>query len=78
MPENLYKYGLANKYNLKQILFKIRKLTGPVSSIGALKCFHDVVKELFPNEYGSLVIEAKKRLGKSEAHWDELIKKHKV
>lgn len=74
VPEKLYRYAKANELNLKQIKFKIRKLTGPVTSAGALKAFHDTVKRLMPNEYGFLVTETKKSLGKEDWDWDEMIK----
>lgn len=76
VPEKLYKYTTANKYNLQQIGFKIRKLNSPVSSVGALKCFHDTMKELMPNEYGIIVEQAKIRLGKRDFDWEELIRKN--
>lgn len=77
VPEKLYKYAKANQHNLHQIKFKIRKLTGPVTSAGALKAFHDMVKQLLPNEYGHIVSETKKTLGKEDWDWDELIKYRK-
>ncbi len=77
VPERLLKYARANQMNLKQIKFKIRKLTGPVNSAGALKAFHDTVKELLPNEYGYIVEHAKVRLGRKHEDWDELIKRRK-
>lgn len=77
VPERLYKYAKANQLNLKQIKFRIRKLTGPVTSAGALKCFHDVVKELCPNEYTVFVEKAKELLGKTGEDWNDLIKYRK-
>ena len=77
VPERLYKYAKANELNLKQIKFKIRKLTGPVTSAGALKAFHDTVKQCLPNEYGAMVERTKAVLGKADADWDELIKYRK-
>ena len=77
VPERLYKYAKANQLNLKQIKFRIRKLTGPVTSAGALKCFHDVVKELCPNEYTVFVKKAKELLGKTGEDWNDLIKYRK-
>lgn len=75
VPDGLYRYVEANRLNLKQINFKIRKLTSDVTSVGALKCFHDVAKEMLPNEYYYIVEQAKIRLGKADADWDKLIKK---
>lgn len=78
VPERLYKYAKANELNLKQIKFKIRKLTGPVTSAGALKAFHDMAKSVMPrSEYEVLVAKTKLSLGKSDADWDELIKYRK-
>lgn len=77
VPEKQYKYVIANKYNLQQIDFKIRKLNSPVSSVGALKCFHDTAKELLPEAvFGNIVNNAKIRLGKKECNWEELISKN--
>lgn len=78
VPEKLYKYAIANKYNLQQINFKIRKLTGPVSSVGALKCFHDTAKELLTDAvFENIVNNTKLRLGKTDHDWEELIKPRK-
>ncbi len=78
VPERLYKYAKANELNLKQIKFKIRKLTGPVTSAGALKAFHDMAKSVMPrSEYDVLVVKTKMSLGKADADWDELIKYRK-
>ena len=78
VPERFYKYAKANELNLKQIKFKIRKLTGPVTSAGALKAFHDMAKSVMPrSEYEVLVAKTKLSLGKSDADWDELIKYRK-
>lgn len=78
VPERLYKYAKANELNLKQIKFKIRKLTGPVTSAGALKAFHDMAKSVMPrSEYDVLVAKTKLSLGKADADWDELIKYRK-
>lgn len=77
VPEYLYKYAKANELNLKQIKFKIRKLTGPVTSAGALKAFHDEVKRTMPNEYGTICESVKMQLGKEDWDWDELIKYRK-
>ena len=74
VPEKLYKYAKANEKNLAQIKFKIRKLTGPVTSAGALKAFHDTVKQFLPNEYGAIVERTKASLGRPDDDWDELIK----
>lgn len=77
VPEKLYKYAIANKYNLQQIDFKIRKLNSPVSSVGALKCFHDTAKELLPEAvFENIVNNAKIRLGKKDCSWEELISKN--
>lgn len=77
VPEKLYKYAIANKYNLQQIDFKIRKLNSPVSSVGALKCFHDTAKELLPEAvFENIVNNAKIRLGKKDCGWEELISKN--
>lgn len=77
VPENLYKYVIANKYNLQQIGFKIRKLNSPVSGVGALKCFHDTAKELLPDTvYENIVNNTKSRLGKKDCVWEELISKN--
>lgn len=73
VPEKLYKYAKANELNLKQIKFKIRKLTGPITSAGVLKCFHDVVRELDPEYHASVTEEVKKRICKEDEDWDELI-----
>ena len=54
--------------------YKLHKLTSNVTSAGALKAFHDEVKRLMPNEYGYLVAETKKSLGKEGWDWDEMIK----
>ncbi len=76
VPEKLYKYAIANKYNLQQIGFKIRKLSSPVSGVGALKCFHDTAKELLPESvYDDIVNNSKIRLGKTDNDWDKLISK---
>lgn len=77
VPEKIYKYAKANELNLKQIKFKIRKLTGPVTSAGALKAFHDVVKANLPNEYDVIVQLTKNNLGRPDDDWDELIKYRK-
>ena len=78
VPERLYKYAKANELNLKQIKFKIRKLTGPVTSAGVLKAFHDMAKSVMPSsEYEVLVAKTKLSLGKADADWDELIKYRK-
>jgi hypothetical protein len=77
VPEKLYKYAKANELNLKQIKFKIRKLTGPVTSAGVLKAFHDEVKRTMPNEYGTICESVKMQLGKEDWDWDELIKYRK-
>ena len=78
VPERLFKYARANQMNLKQIKFKIRKLTGPVTSAGALKAFHDMAKSVMPrSEYEVLVVKTKMSLGKADADWDELIKYRK-
>ena len=78
VPERFYKYAKANELNLKQIKFKIRKLTGPVTSAGALKAFHDMAKSVMPrSEYDVLVVKTKMSLGKADADWDELIKYRK-
>ena len=78
VPERLYKYAKANELNLKQIKFKIRKLTGPVTSAGALKAFHDMAKSVMPrSEYEVLVAKTKLSLGKEDWDWDELIKYRK-
>ena len=77
VPEKLFKYARANQMNLKQIKFRIRKLTGPVTSAGALKAFHDIVRQYLPNEYDALVQQTKTLLGRTDADWDELIKYHK-
>lgn len=74
VPERLYKYAKANELNLNQIKFKIRKLTSPVTSVGALKAFHDTVKAALPNEYGEMVERTKERLGKQDCDWNELIR----
>ena len=74
VPEYLYKYAKANECNLKTIRYKLHKLTSKVTSAGALKAFHDEVKRLMPNEYGFLVAETKKSLGKEDSDWGELIK----
>lgn len=76
VPEKLYKFAIANKNNLNEIKFKIRKLSGPVSSVGALKCFHDTAKELLPESvYDDIVNNSKIRLGKTDQDWDKLISK---
>ena len=77
VPERLYKYAKANQLNLQQIKFRIRKLTGPVTSAGALKAFHDIVKQCLPNEYETLVEKTKLSIGKPEADWNDLIKYNK-
>lgn len=77
VPEYLSKYAKANELNLKQIKFKIRKLTGPVTSAGVLKAFHDEVKRTMPNEYGTICESVKMQLGKEDWDWDELIKYRK-
>lgn len=74
VPEYLYKYTRANECNLKTIRYKLHKLTSKVTSAGALKAFHDEVKRLMPNEYGYLVEQTKKSLGKEDSDWDEMIK----
>ena len=74
VPEYLYKYAKANECNLKTIRYKLHKLTSNVTSAGALKAFHDTVKQCMPNEYGFLVEQTKKSLGKEGWDWDELIK----
>lgn len=76
VPEKLYKYTIANKYNLQQIGFKIRKLNSPVSSVGALKCFHDTAKELLSEAvFENIVNNTRTRLGKQDCGWEELISK---
>lgn len=78
VSERLYKYAKANQHNLHQIKFRIRKLTGPVTSAGALKAFHDMAKSVMPrSEYDVLVVKTKMSLGKADADWDELIKYRK-
>lgn len=77
VPERLYKYAKANQHNLHQIKFRIRKLTGPVTSAGALKAFHDVVKANLPNEYDVIVQLTKNDLGRPDDDWNELIKYRK-
>lgn len=77
VPEKLFKYARANQMNLKQIKFKIRKLTGPVTSAGALKAFHDIVRQCLPNEYEALVNQTKSFLGRPDDDWNELIKYRK-
>ena len=74
VPEYMYRYAKANECNLKTIRYKLHKLTSKVTSAGALKAFHDEVKRLMPNEYGFLVAETKKSLGKEDSDWGELIK----
>jgi hypothetical protein len=74
VPEYMYRYAKANECNLKTIRYKLHKLTSKVTSAGALKAFHDTVKQCMPNEYGFLVAETKKSLGKEGWDWDELIK----
>ena len=74
VPEYMYRYAKANECNLKTIRYKLHKLTSKVTSAGALKAFHDEVKRLMPNEYGFLVAETKKSLGKEDYDWGELIK----
>lgn len=74
VPEYLYKYAKANEANFKTIRYKLHKLTSNVTSAGALKAFHDTVKQCMKNEYGFLVEQTKKSLGKEGWDWDELIK----
>ena len=74
VPEYMCRYAKANECNLKTIRYKLHKLTSKVTSAGALKAFHDEVKRLMPNEYGFLVAETKKSLGKEDSDWGELIK----
>lgn len=78
VPEKLYKYAKANENNLKQIKFRINKLTGPVTSAGALKAFHDTVKQFLPrSEYEAIVERTKAVLGKTDEDWEEIIKYRK-
>ncbi len=74
VPEYMYRYAKANECNLKTIRYKLHKLTSKVTSAGALKAFHDTVKQCMPNEYGYLVEQTKKSLGKEDYDWDEMIK----
>jgi hypothetical protein len=74
VPEYMSGFVHSNECNLKTIRYKLHKLTSKVTSAGALKAFHDEVKRLMPNEYGYLVEQTKKSLGKEDYDWDELIK----
>ena len=76
LPERLFKYINANRLNLRQINFKIKKLSSPVSSVGALKCFHDTAKETLPDTlYETIVGKTKMILGCVNKDWDDMIKK---
>lgn len=77
VPERLYKYAKANQLNLKQINYRINKITGPITSAGALKVFHDTVKAVLPNEYNALVQRTKDILGRPDDDWNEMIKYRK-
>lgn len=74
VPEYMYRYAKANECNLKTIRYKLHKLTSKVTSAGALKAFHDTVKQCMPNEYGIIVDKTLISLGKEGWDWDELIK----
>ena len=76
-PEKIQKYYNANRLNLKQINFRIAQLTKPVSPVGALKRFHDKVKELFPSEYSHIVEVTKASLGQPGGDWEDMIKPQK-
>lgn len=77
VPEKMKLFAHANQCNLQQIKYRIHRLNSPVTSAGALKCFHDVVKELLPNEYEHLTEEARIRLGRAGTPWEELIRHKK-
>ena len=77
LPDSLARFARAEQLNLTQIKFRIRKLSAPVSSAGALKAFHDMVKQCLLNEYQSLVQRTKDFLGRSNDDWDQLIKHNK-
>lgn len=77
LTEGMSKFVNINLINHKKIKYRIKTMTSDVTPEAALKCFHDVVRDMMPEEYEVIVQHAKARLGKTRSVWEELIAKKK-